>query len=300
MQICSRLDVPDDPHALWCRQSRLAGVVRLLVCCGVLGVPLIAGWNFGLSWLLWLGAAAALLILPVLLRDLAALFSSSNWILQIGRDGVWINLQSYRDRARDAGEALQLRSSEIATVGRHIETYSTPSKTSSPPTTGKAVGADTVWRDEFLEIRLNSAHAEELRDLLFQVHGAATPRSTAQQREPFPIWLVGPSVLRICWNSGHGRVVAPRLKRVLARFELFTSTTEPTRRNRPNWRELSADEGVELARELVRVHGDEHYSAALLVRICGMTHNAAAGMVRQFRDERLAPVSLQPTASGSE
>ena len=301
MQIGSRLDVPDDPHALWCRQSRLAGVVRLLVCCGVLGIPVIVGWNAGLNWLLWLGGAAALLILPVLLRDLAALFRSSNWVLQVGRDGVWINLQSYRDHARGAGTALQLRSFEIAGVGRHTEAYSTPSKTSSPPTTDKAVGAETVWADEFLEIRLNDAQADELRGLLMRFHSEGTsgpsPRNTSRQREPFPVWLVGASVLRICWNSGHGRVVTPRLKRVLEQCELFTSATPPTRRDRPSWRELSAEEGVELARELVLVHGDEHYSAALLVRICGMTQNAAAGMVRQFREEQFSPVALQSSVS---
>lgn len=300
MQICSRLDVPDDPHALMCRQSRLAGVVRLLVFCGVLGIPLIAAWNFGLSWLLWLGGAAALLILPVLLRDLAALFRSSNWVLQIGRDGVWINLQSYRDHAREAGAALQLRSFEIASVGRHTEAYSTPSKTSSPPTTGKDVGAETAWRDEFLEIRLNDAQADELRSLLMRRHNAGTAApspNTPRQRDPFPIWLVGPSVLRICWNSGHGRVVTPRLQQVLAQCELFTSTAPPTRHDRPSWRKLSAEEGAKLARELVLVHGDEHYSGALLVRICGMTQNAAAAMVRQFREERRPPVSWQSTGS---
>jgi hypothetical protein len=302
MQVCSRREVPNDPHALCCRQSRLAGVVRLLVCCGVLSIPLVVARNFGLAWLVWLCAAGALLILPIMLLDLAALFRSSNWILQVGRDGVWINLRSYRDRDPHGGEVLRLRSSEIMSIGRHIEAYSTPSKTSSPPSAGKAVGADTVWRDEFLEIRLKSAQADELRSLLQRLPSARTPGPSspnkAHAREPFPIWLAGPSVVRICWNSGHGRAVAPRLKRVLARIKPFASVAAPTRRDRKNWRELSADEAVELARELVFVHGDERYSAALLVRVCGMSQNAASGMVRQFREERFAPVStLSETVS---
>ncbi|MBX3443010.1 MAG: hypothetical protein KF774_11450 [Planctomyces sp.] len=112
---------------------------------------------------------------------------------------------------------------------------------------------------------------------------AAGPKSRNQPREqsPYPIWFVGPSVLRICWNSGHGRVVTPRLKRALDQFEQFDSVAEPTRRDRPDWRELSAEEAAELSRELALVHGDEQYSAALLVRLCGVTHNTAWNMIRR-------------------
>src|SRR5579862_7257764 len=91
-------EVPEDDHGLWCRQSRLAGVVRLIIWCGFLAIFPISGWHLGKPWVLWIGVALAAIVIPMAVLELAAMFRATNWLLRIGSDGVWINLRSYRDR----------------------------------------------------------------------------------------------------------------------------------------------------------------------------------------------------------
>ncbi|HJT32227.1 MAG TPA: hypothetical protein VJ783_09300, partial [Pirellulales bacterium] len=100
MRIHSAAELPTDARGIgtWCRQSRLAGVVRFMVFSGILAIPIVCGWYFHLPWLLWLGAAAAIVLLPLLLLDLAAMFRATNWLLYIGPDGLWLNLRSYGDK----------------------------------------------------------------------------------------------------------------------------------------------------------------------------------------------------------
>jgi hypothetical protein len=279
MEFRRRQDMPHDPHALWCRQSRLAGIVRCLVWCGVLAIAPAIGWHFDLRWLVWLGAAVAAIALPLMVIPLLKLFGRSNWVLRIGRDGLWINLLPLRDGAPDAAGALHLAYREIATVRKHTEAYSTPSRA----TGSTKHGGDTLWKDEYLEIRLRAEQTDELREALKRLHRPTeTGKTSVAHRGPFPVWLVGDSVLRIVWYSSHGRVMSPRIARALARLKSYVSVAEPTRRDRVIWRELSAEEALELARELVQVHGNRFESTSLLVKVCGLSTVEASGLVTRF------------------
>ncbi|MGE5193810.1 MAG: hypothetical protein ACM3U2_15040 [Deltaproteobacteria bacterium] len=282
MRLYRPAEVPEDEQGLLCRQSRRAGVVRLIIWCGVLAIPVVSGWNLDKPWLLWMFVALAAVVIPMAVLELAAIYRATNWLLRIGRDGVWINLRSYKDRdIGDAPSVVRLDYGEIACVGRYTESYTTPSQPSSD--------ASTVWRDEFLEIELTHDQTEELRAALNDLHfppAAQPPSGHVRVRgRVSPVWFVNPSLLRIGWVSGHGHAVLPRLAQALSRLETYVRVAPPTRRERPNWRKLTPEDATDLARELIHVHGDTFAAADLLSRACGITYGEAGAQVQQFEEE---------------
>ena len=286
MRLYRQDEAPQDEYGLLCRQSRLAGVVRLIIWCGVLAIPAVIGWKIGKPWLVWIFVAVAAVVIPMALLELAAMFRATNWLLHISSDGVWINLRSYRDRddVLDALSVLRLDYGEIASVGQHTESYTTPMKTTSD--------APTEWRDKFLEIELTHDQTEKLKaalnDLRFPPATTQFPSEQVRARGRLPtVWFVNPSLLRIAWTSSHGPVVAPRLAQALARLETYVNVTPPTRRERPNWRKLTPEEATDLARELVHVHGDTFAAASLLARACGISQGEASVQVQQFEVEAI-------------
>lgn len=269
-------------QGLWCHQSRLAGVVGIFVWSGVLAIPIILGWHFQKSWPMWLSAVLAVILIPLVLMDVAARFRATNWILLIGTDGIWINLCSYRDKVPAVPSVVRIDFREIASAGKHVEAYSTPS--------AKPSAGTTVWRAQFLEIQLVHDHTDELIAALNNLRQQPEPeqqpsRQAPVRNGPFPVWLVSSSVLRIAWLSGHGHAVAPRMARALARLETNVPITTPTRRDWPNWRQLTATEVEVLARELVHVYGDDFVATALLVRAGGLTHAEANTLMQRFAKE---------------
>jgi hypothetical protein len=286
-------DVPEDEQGLLCRQSRLAGVVRLIIWCGVLAIAPVSGWHFGKPWVFRIGLAVAAIVIPMAALELTAMFRATNWLLRIGLSGAWINLRSYRDREidPDTTSVVYLDYAEIVSVGRHTELYTTPSKMATGPGSYGAVGGSTAWRDEFLEIQLNHGLTDELKTVLNKLRHRATPSQTPTGPVPgrvSPVWLVNASLLRIGWVSNHGPAVLPRLAAALDHLDGNVRVAEPTLRERPNWRNLTADEVGELARELVRVHGATLEVTALLVRAGGMSDGEAGAQVQQFEEARIS------------
>jgi hypothetical protein len=286
MRLYRQAELPENEQGFLCRQSRLAGVVRLIVWCGMLAIPQVVGWNSGQPWVQWIGFGVAVLVVPIMVLDLTATFRATNWLLRIDSDGVWINLRSYRDRnlAPDVPSVVRLDYGEIAHVRQHTELYTTPAKTSTEH--------PTEWHDKFLEFQLTHNQTDELKaalnDLRFPPQPAQSPSGPVRVRGCVsPLWFVDPSLLRISWTSGHGSAVLPRLAYVLSRLENDVRLAPPTRRERPNWPKLTPEEARELARELVHVHGETSASAALLHRISGMTCKEADVQVRQFEEERI-------------
>jgi len=78
MRLYRQNEVPEGEQGLLCRQSRLAGVARLIVWCGVLAIPPVIGWKLGKPWLLWTFVAVAAVLIPVAVLDLAAQFRATN------------------------------------------------------------------------------------------------------------------------------------------------------------------------------------------------------------------------------
>lgn len=162
MTILPAAELPTDTPEMWCRQSRLAGVVRFIVFCVILAIPPVLGWKFNRTWVLWPGAALAIVMLPLLLRDLAAMFRATNWLLYIGHDSLWLNLHSYPDKVSTDASVVRFEYGEISTAGRLTERYATPSEMVVPGSQGD-VGGSTIWKDEFLEIRLTHEQTDELK-----------------------------------------------------------------------------------------------------------------------------------------
>jgi len=296
MRLYRQTEVPEDEQGLLCRQSRLMGIVRLIIWCGVLAIAPVIGWKTGKPWVLWIGVALAAVVIPIAVLELAAMFRATNWLLRIGRDGLWINLRSYRDRnvVPDALSVLHLDYGEIARVGQHAESYTTPSEIagSATPPGVAATTTSTEWRDKFLEIELIHDQTAELKsalnDLRFPPPPADAASAAARATGRIPtVWLVKASLLRIVWVSSHGPVIAPRLAQMLSELETYVQVTLPTRRERPNWRKLTAEEATELARELVHVHGAAVTATALLSRTCGLSHGEANTQVRQLEVEAM-------------
>jgi len=290
MTILSVADLPTDTPGMWCRQSRLAGVVRFIVFCVIFAIPPVLGWKFNQPWLLWPGAALASFILLLLLRDLAAMFRATNWLLYIGPDSLWLNLHSYRDKVSTEASVVRFEYGEISTVGRHTERYATPSELVGPGSYGD-VGGSTIWKDEFLEIRLTHEQTDELKTALNELR--SPPRSNghsfrkAQFRNGcfYPLWLVSPSVLRITWLSGHGPLIRPSIRRTLAELGTHVRIAAPTERRRPDWRKLAEEDVVPLARELVQVHGAGLEATTLLVRAGGLAYGEANTLVQKISAE---------------
>jgi hypothetical protein len=235
---------------------------------------------------LWIGIALAAIVIPIVMLDLASMFRATNWLMRIGSEGVWINLCSYRDQKIDpnAVTVARLDYGEIASVGSHTESYTTPSKPNSD--------ASTEWRDEFLAIELIHDQTDELKAILNNLRfpPASSTSSSGEQhasgRIP-TVWIVHPSLLRIAWTSSHGPAVAPRLNQVLCRLATYVPVAQFTRRERPNWRTLTPEQATELARELVRVHGETFASTSLLSRACHISQGEASRQVEQFADEAI-------------
>lgn len=291
MTIHPAAELPADAQGIWCRQSRLAGAVRFIIFGGVLAIPIVCGWHFQRPWLIWLGAAAAIVLLPLLLLDVAKMFRATNWVLLIGPDGLWLNLRSYGGNASTEDSIVRIEYGEIDTVGRHTERYFTPSKDNIGPGSQGGVGGTTAWKDQFLEIRLNDEQTDELETALNNLRAPPAgeqPSSNKLQIQsgyPYTTWLVSPSVLRVIWASGHGPLIRPSLKRTLSELAARVKIAAPTEWRRPEWRKLTPDEVAELARELIHVHGAEFEATALLVRAGGVAYADAKALIRQIEAE---------------
>lgn len=291
MTIHPAAELPTDVSGMWCRQSRLAGVVRFIIFSGVLAIPIICGWHFQKSWILWPGAALAIVAIPLLMLDLAKMFRATNWVLFIGPGGLWLNLRSYGDQVSAEDTIVRFGYGEISTVGRHTERHYTPSRENLGPGSQAGVGGSIIWKDEFLEVRLTHEQTNELKTALNKLRSqpAAEPLSSKKAQissgYPHTVWLVNASVLRVIWASGHGPLIRPSIGRTLTELGTHVRIAAPTERRRPEWRKLTSDDVSQLARELIEVHGAELDATALLVRAGGLAYADAKTLIRQIEAE---------------
>ncbi len=289
MKLCCPVDMPDDVMALCCRQSRLVGMLQAVVWCVALSLPPILGWSYRLWWVFWIGVIVATLCFPLIVKNMLLLFRATNWVARIGRNGVWINLLSYRDTPSSAPSIVHLDYDELAGAGKHVQRYSTPSETARATSPAKISGS-TQWRSEFLEIQLRQPQTDELQRALnhlrSQPAGSGEPaQSSSNVSRPYPVWITSPTVIRIPWLSGHAHAVLPRLAYALDQLGPYVSIAAPTQRDWPDWRKLTPDEAHELACELVILYGDDLAATNLLVRAAGLTGTEALTLTRRFAQD---------------
>jgi hypothetical protein len=206
-------------------------------------------------------AVLAALCVPIFLRDILAKFRSTNWVLRIDPDGLWINLRPLQPLpAAGTPTAIHLRYAEIARVHRHIDTWSTPS----------AQAGSTHWKLESLDLDLATGEARELSPALAEARasGKGLPTSVA---------VPAPGVIHIAWR-GYGHDVVPGLGRVLAEIGQRVALAAPTRTDRPDWRQLSDAQLDEQIAQLVR-WGDPLGASELLIRHRGCSATEAHKLV---------------------
>jgi hypothetical protein len=259
----------DHVPGLCCRQSRLRGLLGALIVCAVLFGFVFLLWHQGLPWFVWGGCAAPAALLALwFLADALAKFRSANWLLQLGPDGLWINLRSYQNRhLPEAATVLHLAYEEIASANRHVETWTTPAVPSS--------NAGTHWKQESLELTLVSGATREIAAALAAERG----RRAAIKGKHQAVTVPAAGVVRIAWR-GHGNDVVPPLTRVLDELRRRVKVNEPTHTDRAHWRELSEAELDELIAQLVQ-SGDDLEAAALLIRRRGCSATEAHKIVME-------------------
>jgi hypothetical protein len=229
MKLYRDSEVRPDKSGLLCRQSRLAGILGTLLICGLFaGIPIV-WWKLGAPPIVWGGCALlALIIVPLLLRDLPLRLRSSSWVLWIRPDGLWIRFRSYQERhaPQDAPAVAHVEFNEISQVQPMVDAYTTP----------RAHGHSSVrHREQVLLVRLD----DSLGDILQEALTADRSRPAKECDEPgfiqvaerashFGVTMPSPTVIRIAWRGGHGNYVTPPLDRVLA-WEGFSFRSKPTR-----------------------------------------------------------------------
>jgi hypothetical protein len=267
-----KLDFPKNMGRLAgvrCRQAPLRGLIGALVVCACFIGFAVLVWQQGFPWFAWGGfAAVAALIAPLMIADALAKFRSTNWLVWLCPDELWINLRSYRNHhLPEAATVLFLPYKEIRRAHRHIETWSTPADQSSLTV--------TQWKEESLELHLVSGDARKIAEALADERGRRAAIKGPSQAVTVPT----PGVIRIAWR-GHGNDVVPPLDRVLDELRQRIEVSEPTRTDRANCYQLGDDELDELIAQLIR-SGDNTEAIELLVRRRGCSTTEAHKLVKE-------------------
>ena len=250
-----------------CRQSPLWGAVGALILCAILVGTRFLARHVGAPWFVWGGCVVlAGLIVPIVIRDALAKFRSTNWVLRVNPDGLWINLLSYRKRpAAEAATVVHVNYEEIDHAHRHIDTWITPASS----------GGSTHWKLVSLDLHLVSDDARDLALALAEERAADKGASPS-------VAVPAPGVIRIAWRGhGLGHDVVPALDRVLAEMSPRVTVTDRTRTDRPDWRRLSDAELDELIEQLVR-WGDWGGAMQLLMRRRGYSATEAHVFVEEL------------------
>jgi hypothetical protein len=248
-----------------CRQSRLRGTVGgLFVCAFVVGGAFLLRHR-GAPRLMWIGwAVLAAVCVLLFLREVRARFRPTNWVLRVAPDGLWVNLRPLQPAPTNgAATSLHLSYAEIARVHRHIDTWSTPS----------TQGGSTRWKLESLDVHLASGDTRGLSPTLAEARAAG-------EGLPTSVAVPVPGLIRIAWR-GHGHDVVPGLGPVLAEIGQRVAVAEPTRTDRPDWRQLSDAELDEQIEHLVR-RGDPLEASGLLIRRRGCSATEAHKLVEML------------------
>jgi hypothetical protein len=255
-----------------CRQAPVRGLIGNLVFCAILIGLAVLLWQQEFPWFVWGGVAVLVApFVPWILYTALAKFRSSNWLLRLGPDGLWINLRSYQNpHLPEAATVLHLPYQEIASARRHIDTWITISEPASD--------AGTHWKLESLEVSLASGDTGEIAKALVDERGRrgglAGIKGTHQA-----VTVPAAGVVRIGWR-GHGNDVVPTLTRVLDELSRHVKVDEPTRTDRAHWLKLSETELDELVTQLVR-SGDDIEASKLLMRRRGCSATEAHKLVEE-------------------
>ncbi len=261
--------LPPGPQVLVCRQSRLVGTLGTFFLLAFLIGGAVFWWVAEAPWFVWGSVAAlALLLTPVLLSGVGALYRRSNWVLLVGVDRLWINLRSHENHHfPQARTVVELPLTEIEAVGSYQARYATPQGPGARSTHHRLRALDVVFKPCATEALVAAIDQERTRPGPTRSWLVVSVRSRSRH---VPVSFVPPSTIRIAWRGGKGHHVTPALEPVLEVLSRETGRLPASDRSYPDWQQLSGEQLDELAAELAR-SGDLLGAAKLLVRRRGLS-----------------------------
>jgi hypothetical protein len=279
MRLDTPNEMPTDIRGLVCRQSRTVSALATMVMLTLLlGVPGFLIWQARPVWWVVLPVVAvAGLIVRWFVGIMIKSWRSSNWLLRVARDGLWINLRSYLNYELPLGKTVVfLPFDEIGNAREHIVKRAEKNR-----------GRTMAWTDRYLELELNGVSTDELRAELAaelrrhvtrqHVGGLATSRS---RHGHAPVTVPEPGVIRIAWR-GRYDWVSPSLRRTLGELRPRVRIGETTSADLTNLHALTSEEVDKLARQLVE-SGDKLGAVKLLSDRRGCSTTEAHSQIEQL------------------
>lgn len=184
--------------------AMLALPVILLAAGIALGWALLSGH---LPGIFWVGFVILALLVPFALQvNALPAFRSSNWVLKIRGDRLYLMLRNYRSThlPEDAPVVVSFDASEIASVGQQMRQFAVPSGS----------GRTRHWKERRLEIRLRDPVPPEFITAL-QTQPEWSETWYGRRRNDASPVSCDERTIRILWSGPHDLIV-PRINRALA------------------------------------------------------------------------------------
>ena len=261
MQLYFPDQIPGTIQGRVCRHSRLMAVVGVaLMFLFLAAMPTFLIWKIKPS--IWI-SGPALLFAGLILKWLAGVAikacRSTNWLMRIAPNGLWINLRSYLNRDfAPATTVLFVPYSDIASVRQY-----------TVKRTERNHGGVTAWTDRYLEVRLNDPAPDEVAAEISEerrrhkpgkhLGGLVTSRS---RNHHVPISMPEDDVLRLAWLTRFDFII-PSLKKVLRELAGRCTIEDHAVNNVANVQQLTGEEVDRLILECVET-GDRFGAMNLL------------------------------------
>jgi hypothetical protein len=261
MRLMTPEQMPNMLQGTVCRQSRLAVLLVCILMGGmIIGVPAFLLWQVTLPWWIKLvGACITGLVARWLIGNVLKSWRSSNWLMRIAPDGLWINIRSYQNHGLPPGRTVvHLPYDEIDQVNEHVWKR-----------TERSSDGTATWADRYLDIRLvkplvnelRAEIAEERRRHVQRTHLGGVAKSRSRSGH-VPVTVMADDTIRLAWR-GRFDWVSPSLRRVLRELEGRVTVGEATHSDLSNSKGLSSDEIDTLTLQLVE-SGDKLGAVKLL------------------------------------
>jgi hypothetical protein len=279
MRLLSLEEMPQMLQGTVCRQSRFAVLlVSVVMAAMLIGLPAYLVWHAPLPW--WiklLGAGLSGLVARWLIGNVLKSWRSTNWLMRIAPDGLWINTRSYLNLELPPGRTIvHLPYEEVDQVCEHLWKR-----------TEQSSDGATMWTDRYLDIRLVEPAAEPLRAELAEerrryvanshLDGLATSRS---RNGHAPVTVPSDNAIRLAWR-GRFDWVSPPLHRILRELEGRVAVGSATHSELSSSQNLSGAEIDSLTLQLVE-SGDKMGAVKLLNDRRGYTMTEAHQFVEEL------------------
>jgi hypothetical protein len=240
MKIYTPDQVPDVIVGRVCRQSRTISIFGTLAMMAMLAalpayLVIIARPSM---WISFPVLSFASLMVMWLTGRLVNAFRSTNWLMRIAPDGLWINLRSYLNREfAPAATVLFVPYTEIATVNEYRIKRSE-----------KDNDGTTVWTERYLDLRLAEKVPDEVageiseerrREVVHEYLGGFV--KSRGRNNHVPVLVPDDHTLRLSWR-GRSDFIVPSLEKTLRELGGRCTVGESTKKDVADLDKLTGEE----------------------------------------------------------